>query len=81
MRSREQTKAMFAHMKGGDIFGHLKGAIKIKQPKDNKFAVDPGEFQAMRDPMAIQPQNSFLMTHPELGVGQFNLESRRPKKG
>ncbi len=80
MRSRQQTKAMFAHLNGKGMMSHLKDVIKIKEPK-NKFAVDPGEFQAMRDPLAIQPQNSFLMSHPELGVGQFNLESRRPKKG
>jgi hypothetical protein len=80
MRTREQQKAIFAKM-FGKMTGHMKGAIKIKEPEDSRFAVSPAEVMAFRDPMAIQPQNSFLMGHPELGIGFGNMESRRPKKG
>jgi hypothetical protein len=78
MRTRQQQKAMFANMCGGGCLDHLKGVISIKEP--NKFAVSPQEIQSFRDPAAIQPQNSFLMAHPELGIGFGNMESRRPKK-
>jgi len=78
-RSREQQKAIFAKM-FGKFTGHMKGTIKIKDPDESKFAISPGEIAAFRDPYAIQPQNSFLMGHPELGIGFGNLESRRPKK-
>ena len=79
MKSREQQKAIFAKM-FGKYTGHIKGIVKIKEPENSRFAVSPAEIQQFRDPMAIQPQNSFLMGHPELGIGDFNLESRRPKK-
>ena len=80
MRNRDQQKAIFAKM-FGKYTKHLKGAVKIKEPEDSRFAVSPTEMMAFRDPIAIQPQNSFLMGHPELGIGFGNMESRRPKKG
>ena len=66
-----QRKAMFAHMKGALNYGSLK---------DNKFTIHPDTMRAYYDPWAIQPQTSFLMMHPELGIGPMNLTSRRPEK-
>lgn len=70
VRSDAQRKAMFAH---------LKGTINTKECK-NKFAIDPVTFKTYYDPWAIQPQTSFLMMDPSLGIGPMNLTSKRPKK-
>jgi len=65
------------------MFAHLNGAIDYKSlgsKVKNSFAVHPQTMAQFIDPYAIQPQNSLLAIHPELGIGFMNVESRRPKK-
>lgn len=48
MRTREQQKAVFAKM-FGNIMGHMKGAVKIKEPENSRFAFSPTVPEILAD--------------------------------
>jgi len=77
-----ERKAAFAKMAGLD--GYFKkvgkyGSAKEYRGSSSIFSVPPDVMRQFYDPWAIQPQTSFLMMYPDLGIGPMNLTSRRPK--
>lgn len=82
-KSDAERKAAFVRMTGVD--GYFKKVAKYDSVKDFKgddaiFSVPPEVMRQFYDPWAIQPQTSFLMMYPDLGIGPMNLTSRKPKE-
>lgn len=83
MRSRQQQKAIFAHLGSKDMFRHLDGAIKIKEVR-NKFSwEDP--FQPTNSVIIADAYRTDVYGNPAgqigIGPGMGIAASRRPKKG